>query len=36
MKLKKSFCIFVDKNESLLCKYKEDWRSYINDVVNEY
>ena len=36
MKLKKSFLKCLDKNESLLCKYKEDLRSYINDVVNEY
>ena len=35
-KLKNSFLKFVDKNKSLLHKYKEDLRSYINEVVSEY
>ena len=36
MKLKKSFLKFVDKNKSLLSKYKVDLKCYINEVVSEY
>ena len=35
-KLKNSFLKFVDKHKSLLKKYKEDLRMYINEVVSEY
>ena len=34
IKLKRTFLKFIDKHESLLCKYQEDLRCYINDVVN--
>ena len=36
MKLKMSFLKLFDKNKSLLRKYQEDLKHYINEVVNEY